>query len=71
MRYLCAALIAALADPEWTVRRQVALSLGQIGPAANSAAATLSRLQRDDPHALVRKAAQQALPLVKSSGGPK
>jgi HEAT repeat protein len=58
-------LCAALTDPEWSVRRQAALALGQIGPAANSAAAILGRLQRDDPSPLVRKAAQQSIPLVK------
>jgi HEAT repeat protein len=64
-------LSAALNDPEWSVRRQAAVSLGQIGPDAHAAAPALSRLQRDDPHNMVRKAAQKALPLVKSSGGTK
>jgi HEAT repeat protein len=58
-------LIEALRDKEWTVRRNAALALGKMGADARSAAGALGKLRRDPDH-LVRKAAQEALPKVKS-----
>ena len=57
-------LTAALRDPEWTVRRQAALALGQIGGEARPATAALEKLGRDPDH-LVRKAAREALEKVR------
>ena len=54
------ALIEALKDAEWSVRRQAALALGRIGPEARSALPALEKLGRDPDH-LVRKAAREAL----------
>jgi HEAT repeat protein len=53
------ALTEALADPEWTVRRQAALALGAIGPDAKPALPALRKLE-GDPHKAVRAAAQEA-----------
>jgi HEAT repeat protein len=59
-------LIEALRDPEWAVRRQTAVALGKIGPAARAAESELRRCQRD-AHTLVRKAATEALTRIKDA----
>ena len=58
--------IAMLADAEWPVRREAAVALGQIGPAARKAAPVLSKLIQRDPNTLVRKAARAALARVRT-----
>ena len=57
------ALITALADPEWTVRRQAALALGRIAPLA--AVETPLKNCARDPNSLVRKAAAEALAILR------
>jgi HEAT repeat protein len=52
------ALTAALRDSEWSVRRQAALALGEIG--AKTASKELRRLERD-PDRRVRRASREAL----------
>ena len=54
------ALTETLQDAEWSVRRQAALALGQIGPAARTALPSLQKL-RSDHDKLVRKAAEEAV----------
>ncbi len=58
------ALMQALGDAEWSVRRQAAVALGQIGPPARAAERELLRCQRDR-NSLVRKAAAEALNKIK------
>jgi HEAT repeat protein len=58
------ALIEALRDGEWSIRRQAALALGKIGPPARAAESELVRCQRDS-NSLIRKAAGQALAKIK------
>jgi HEAT repeat protein len=53
-------LIKTLADPDWRVRRQAALALGEVGPEAAAATAALKKLGRD-PLPLVRRAAADSL----------
>ena len=55
---MLAALVAALDDREWPVRRQAALSLGEIGAA--EAKPALQKRTKDE-NALVRQAAAKAL----------
>ena len=56
-----------IADPEWTVRRQAALALGQIGPPARPSVPALKKLLAESD-LLVRKAAQEALENWKKGG---
>ena len=57
------ALIAALTDGHWTVRRRAAEALGRIGPAASGAAEALRAAAGDQDHD-VRVAAKAALARV-------
>jgi HEAT repeat protein len=59
------ALTELLRDGAWTVRRQAAVALGRIGPEAQSAVPALEKLIREDADDLVRKAAQQALAVIR------
>jgi hypothetical protein len=59
------ALVELLHDSEWTVRRQAAAALGELGPAARDAVPELKKLTADKD-SLVRKAAAAA---VKKIGG--
>ncbi len=61
------ALITALTDPEWVVRRQAAVALGQIGP-LSAALPPLEKCQRD-PNSQVRKAAEEALAILRKGQG--
>ena len=58
-------LAELLRDPEWTVRRQAAIALGQIGPDAKAAIPALESLVRDPDH-LVRKAAVESLRKIRN-----
>jgi HEAT repeat protein len=62
------ALAEALRDAEWSVRRQAAVALGQIGPPARGSEAALRKCERD-PNTVVRKAAREALGKIKGEAG--
>lgn len=59
------ALSKALNDADGLLRRQSVIALGKIGPAAKSALPALEKLRRD-PTPMVRKAVDEAIPLIKT-----
>ena len=61
-------LIETLHDPEWAVRRQAAMALGEIGPTAQPALRELEKLKHD-PHRRVAEAAREAAKKISPRGG--
>ncbi len=59
------ALVIALKDQDWRVRRRAAWSLGYLGPAAREAIPSLTEALKDKS-AAVRNAAQAALKKIKA-----
>ena len=58
-------LLGALQDEAELVRLEVAVALGEIGPAAASTLPVLEMLAEDDPSRQVRAAAQAAVGLIR------
>jgi HEAT repeat protein len=63
------ALIEALASPDGNVRVKVAMVLGDIGPAAATAAPALAACVRAEPQEVRRELMAQALRKVRAQAG--